>query len=208
MGDRVETEDDLQGTAPHTTKSHGTRSRLRAAVVLLAVIALAVLVVQSGMLGTIGNEEELQATVDDAGVWGPLLYLVLMVVLVPLNVPGILFVVPATTLFGTAGGVALSLTGGFLASAVGIVGARKLGRRALEHRLPERVRKMERRLSERGFWAVAVARCFAFLFQPLDWLCGLSSIPMRTALGGTLVGLVPPTLVIALTGGGILDLLL
>ena len=39
----------------------------------------------------------------------PLLFVGLMVVLVPLNVPGLLFVVPATTLFGTVGGVGLGL---------------------------------------------------------------------------------------------------
>ena len=35
-------------------------------------------------------------TIDDAGLWGPVLFVVLMVLLVPLNVPGLLFVVPAT----------------------------------------------------------------------------------------------------------------
>ena len=36
--------------------------------------------------------------------------------------------------------------------------------------------------------------------QPVDWLCGMSSIPMRTVALATLVGLVPPTLVVALGG--------
>jgi uncharacterized membrane protein YdjX (TVP38/TMEM64 family) len=188
--------------APHTR-----RWLLRAAV-LVGIVGLVAAVVTSGLLDRFTDQEELRATIDRAGVWGPALFLGLMVVLVPLNVPGLLFVIPATTLFGTVGGVALSLLGGFLASAIGIVGARRLGRDALVRRLPPRLQRLEARLCERGFWAVVALRSVTFLLQPVDWLCGLTRMPMRTVLGATFVGLIPPTLVIALTGGGLLDLVL
>lgn len=187
--------------------AHARRWLLRAAVAIGVVGGIAA-VVTSGVLDRFTDQDQLQATIDRAGVWGPLLFVGLMVVLVPLNVPGVLFVVPATTLFGSAGGVALSLVGGFLASTVGIVGARRLGRDAFIARLPPRLRRLEARLCERGFWAVVALRSVTFLLQPVDWLCGLTRMPMRTVLGATFVGLVPPTLVIALTGGGVLDLLL
>lgn len=186
---------------------HTRRWLLRAAVAVGVLGSLAA-VVTSGVLGRFSDQEELRSTIDAAGVWGPLLFVGLMVVLVPLNVPGLLFVIPASTLFGTVGGVALSLTGGFLASTIGVVGARRLGRDAFITRLPPRLRRVEERLCERGFWAVVALRSVTFLLQPADWLCGLTRMPMRTVLAGTFVGLVPPTLVIALTGGGILDLVL
>jgi uncharacterized membrane protein YdjX (TVP38/TMEM64 family) len=181
---------------------------LRTVGVVVGVAAVLYLVSRSGVFGHVSDEERLRATVEDAGVLGPLLFLGLMVLLVPLNVPGLVFVVPSTTLFGTAGGIALSFAGGYLASVIGVVAARRLGRQAFETRMPPRIRRMEARLSERGFWAVVVLRTFTFLLQPADWLCGLSSMPMRTVLTGTFVGLIPPTLVIALTGGGVLDLVL
>ena len=180
---------------------------LRAAVVA-GLVALVYAVVSSGIVGRFSDQDELRATIEGAGVWGPLLFVGLMVLLVPLNVPGLLFVVPATTLFGTVGGVVLSLVGGFLASTVGIVGARRLGRDAFLTRLPPRLQRLEGRLCERGFWAVVALRSVTFLLQPVDWLCGLTRMPMRTVLAGTFVGLIPPTLVIALTGGGVLDLVL
>jgi uncharacterized membrane protein YdjX (TVP38/TMEM64 family) len=161
----------------------------------------------TGLVDRLSDEDRLRQTVDDAGAWGPLLFVALMVLLVPLNVPGIIFVIPSTALFGTVGGVVLSLIGGFVASAVGIVAARRLGRAAFERRMPPRVQRLEARLSARGFWTVVVLRTFTFLLQPVDWLCGLSSMRMRTVLAGTFVGLVPPTLVIAIGGGGLLDLL-
>ena len=187
--------------------ANARRWLLRAAVVV-GIAGLVAAVVTSGVLDRFTDQDELQATVERAGVWGPLLFIVLMVLLVPLNVPGLLFVIPATTLFGTVGGVVLSLIGGFLASAVGIVGARRLGRDAFVRRLPPRLQRLEARLCERGFWAVVALRSVTFLLQPVDWLCGLTRMPMRTVLSATFVGLIPPTLVIALTGGGVLDLVL
>lgn len=189
-------------------RSDRTRRWLLRAAVVVGVVGFIAAVVTSGVLGRFSDQEELRSTIDAAGIWGPLLFVAFMVLLVPLNVPGLLFVVPATTLFGTVGGVVLSLVGGFLASTIGIVGARRLGRDAFIARLPPRLRRLEERLCERGFWAVVALRSVTFLLQPADWLCGLTRMPMRTVLAGTFVGLVPPTLVIALTGGGVLDLFL
>ena len=189
-----------------TFESASARRWLLRAAVVIGIVGLVAAVVTSGVLDRFSDQEELRATIDRAGVWGPALFLGLMVLLVPLNVPGLLFVIPATTLFGTVGGVVLSLVGGFLASAIGIIGARRLGRDALVRRLPPRLQRLEERLCERGFWAVVALRSVTFLLQPVDWLCGLTRMPMRTVLGATFVGLIPPTLVIALTGGGVLDL--
>jgi len=181
---------------------------LRSAALVVLVAGAVALVVSSGLIGHVSDAERLQAMVEGAGVWGPVLFLTLMVLLVPLNVPGLLFVIPATTLFGTVTGVGLSLVGGFVASTIGIVAARHLGRSAFEARMPARIRRIEAEVSRRGFWAVVLLRSFTFLLQPVDWLCGLSSMRMRTVLGATFVGLIPPTLVIAMTGGSVLDLVL
>ena len=203
------TNDVADDVAEDVVGTPGRRARrLRAVGIAVAIAAVVALVVQSGLFGHVSDEQRLQETVRDAGAWGPFLFVGLMVLLVPLNVPGLLFVIPATTLFGTAGGVVLSHTGGFLASAIGIVAARHLGRSAFESKLPPRIRRVEARLSKHGFWAVVLLRTFTFLLQPVDWLCGLSSMKMRTVLSATFIGLIPPTLFIALTGGGVLDLVM
>ena len=178
---------------------------VRPALVVLAIAAVIAAVWASGLAEHVSSEKELRETVEGAGILGPLLFVGLMVLFVPLNVPGVLFVVPSVALFGPVGGVVLSLIGANVASVVGVVAARGLGRSALEARMPPRIRRLEERLSRHGFWGVVVLRCLTFLFQPVDWLCGLSSIPMRTILAGTFVGLIPPTLVISLGGGNLLS---
>lgn len=180
----------------------GRLRRLLKPLLVVAALGAAVgLVFGSGLAAHMSDEAKLQDTVERAGVLAPVLFVGLMVFLVPLNVPGIIFVVSSTALFGPVGGVLLSLAGGFLASVVGVVGARRLGREAVARRLPPRLARLEARLSARGFWAVVALRSFTFLMQPADWLCGVSSIPMRTVLAGTFVGLIPPTTVVALGGG-------
>ena len=199
---------DLAADPDAATARGGLVRRAAPRVLLaLAIAAVAVLVLRSGLVDHVGDEDKLRASVDDAGVLGPVLFVGLMVLLVPLNVPGILFVIPSTTLFGTAGGIGLSLVGGFVASLIGVVGARHLGRGTVEARLPWWLRRLERWLGARGFWTVAALRATTFLAQPVDWICGLTSIPMRTLIAGTFVGLIPPTVVVALAGGTVLDLL-
>src|SRR5688572_20825848 len=86
-----------------------------------AIGAVVAAVLASGIDELATDEERLRASVDDAGTWGPVLFVALMVVLVPLNVPGLLFVLPSAAMFGPVAGFGLSLLGGSLASAVGIV---------------------------------------------------------------------------------------
>jgi uncharacterized membrane protein YdjX (TVP38/TMEM64 family) len=194
-----------QGTVAPAAKSALVARYLRPTLVVVLLAAIVVVVFRSGLVDAVRDEEQLRSDVERAGVLGPLLFLGLMVLLVPLNVPGIAFVLPATTLFGTAGGIALSLLGGYAASVIGVLGARWLGRSAFEARIPPRVRRVEQRLSAHGFWGVVALRSCTFLMQPVDWLCGISSIPTRTVLTATFIGLIPPTLVLCLGGDELLS---
>jgi uncharacterized membrane protein YdjX (TVP38/TMEM64 family) len=201
----TEAEEQPERPRPRPRPSQPRRRRL-VTLLIVAVVATAVVVAfTTGFVDRMTDQAELERAVDDAGALGPVVFLALMIALVPLNVPGVIFVIPSTTLFGTVGGVTLSLVGGFVASAIGMVAARRLGRPYLESRLPPRVQRWEERLCRHGFWGVAGARTFTYLLQPVDWLCGLSSLPMRTALAGTFVGLIPPTVAISLSGGALLD---
>lgn len=173
---------------------------MRVAAVVVALAGLVWLARATGLADLAADRGSLRDAVDEAGLLGPVVFVGLMALLVPLNVPGIAFVIPSTALFGSVGGVALSLAGGYLASMAGVLAARRLGRRSFESKVPRRLRRWEERVSARGFWSVVVLRSCTFLMQPVDWLCGMSSIPMRTVATATLLGLVPPTLVVALGG--------
>jgi uncharacterized membrane protein YdjX (TVP38/TMEM64 family) len=197
-----------RGVQPPPTTTRDRVRQVAAAIGPVAVAIVLVEIVASALIAAhVANQDWLESAVRDAGAWAPLAFVVLMALLVPVNVPGIVFVVPSTALFGTVNGILLSLVGGFIASSIGILVARRAGRPVFERRLPDWLRSWESQLAQRAFWTIVVLRSVTFLLQPVDWICGLSSIPTRKLLTATFVGLIVPTVVIALTGGGLTDLL-
>jgi uncharacterized membrane protein YdjX (TVP38/TMEM64 family) len=194
------------GHSPRTTTLRRIAQVVRAIGPAAIAIVVLEIVFSVGVSAHLMSDGRLETAVRGAGLWAPVVFVALMAVLVPLNVPGLVFVVPATSMFGVAAGVVLSLTGGFAGSAIGVLAARRLGRGVFERRLPEWLRAWEDRFAERAFWTIVLLRSVTFLFQPVDWICGLSSVPTRTVLAATFVGLIAPTLTIALTGGSLITL--
>ena len=101
-----------------------------------------------------------------------------------------------------------ALLGGFLASAVGIVGARHLGRNAFVSRMPARIKRWEARLSERGFWAVFYMRLTpAIPYNLVNYGAGLTSLKARSMAAGWSVrgepAYLPASSTVAVTKSGV-----
>jgi uncharacterized membrane protein YdjX (TVP38/TMEM64 family) len=194
--------DQLVEATVAATRSRGRRV-LTWALVLAVTVGALVAVRITGVADQLEEGGRIHGAVQEAGVFGPVAFVALMSALVPVDVPGALFVVSGTSVFGMAAGIALSVVGGFGACTVGVLASRRLGRAAFERRIPPRLRRFEERFSRRGFWGVVALRTVTYLLPPADWLCGVSSIPTRTVLAGTFVGLIPQTVVLAFVGGAL-----
>ncbi len=184
------------------------RNRQRRLLLIAFVITAFVVARRSGLTDLLGDEDRLQELVDDAGWLAPILYTLLFTVLVPVGVPGLVFVLPAAVVFPAPVAIAVCLVAGYLSSGAGVWFARTIGRQTVEAKMPPSFRKWDERLARRGFVAVIALRTLTYLAAPADWLLGLSSIPTRTIVVGTVVGLIPPTLLYVIAGGGVLDLIL
>ncbi len=171
-------------------------------------ITVAVFLSQSGLTDIFGDEERLKELVDEAGWLGPVLYTIAFTVLVPFGVPGLLLILPAVVIFPAPVAIAVCLVAGYLSSAAGVWFARTVGRETVEAKMPPSLRKWDERIARRGLLAVIGLRVVLNLAAPADWLLGLSSIPTRTIVIGTGIGLIPPTLLYVVAGGGIMDLIL
>lgn len=176
---------------------------------MVGLLIVAVVVARrSGVLDSVTDPERLRALADDAGWWGPALFAGLFVALVPVGVPGLVFVLPAAVVFPAPLAIGVSLVGGYGSSAIGMWFARTIGRERVATRLPDRFRSWDERIAQRGLVAVIALRVLTYLAAPADWLLGLTRISTRDLVLGTGIGLVPPTLLYVLAGGGVLDLLL
>ena len=90
---------------------------------------------------------------------------------------------------------------GSIAAALAAFGiARVAGRDWVERRLPERFRRYDQRLAERGFVTVVLVRVFLFLPPPLDWLSGVSRMRPRVFVAATAVGVLPAVLFLVFAG--------
>ncbi len=200
--------DDTLAAAPeHPVRSAAARRRRRW-VLIATVVALVLVARRSGLTDLLSDEDRLQSLVDGAGWLGPLLFVALFTVLVPVGVPGLVFVLPAAVVFPAPMAIAVSLAGGYTSSAIGMFFARTAGRETIAAKLPPRFARWDAALGRRGLPAVIGLRVVTYLAAPADWLLGLSSIPTRHLVVGTAVGLVPPTLLYVIAGGGVLDLVL
>ncbi len=194
--------------APTTEIDAPRRNRRRRLLLLAGAITVFVLLRRSGVTDVLGDEERLTEIVDDLGWIAPFVYTIVFTLLVPVGVPGLVFVLPAAVVFPAPVAIAVCLVAGYLSSAAGVWFARTVGRKTVEAKMPSSFRKWDERIAKRGLAAVLALRILTYLAAPADWLLGLSSISTRTIVVGTGVGLVPPTVLYVVAGGGVLDLIL
>lgn len=145
------------------------------------------------------------ALLRESGAWGPLLFVLAFSVGNGLGAPGALFLLPAIAVWPTAQAFLLVWAGAVGAGVVGYLFARTVGRSFVERRLPQRLRELDARASQRAVRTVALVRLALFLLAPAHWALGLSSIRARPFLVGTILGFLPGAAFWTVAGGELLD---
>lgn len=139
----------------------------------------------------------------DAGAWGAVAYLAAFALLQPFGISGHVFTLAAAVVGGGALGFALALIGALGAASVGFVFARYVAFDWVQARIPQRLRRYESWLVERGLVGVIVFRTLAFTAPPAQLLVGTLRYP--TMLLGTAIGLVPGVAIDIFLGGAVWD---
>eukprot|EP00439_Symbiodinium_sp_Y106_P088672 s1_g1208.t1 len=142
----------------------------------------------------------IRQSVESAGVFGPILF-ILLFGLEGLGVPGVVFMLTAVTIWPPELAFLYNWIGAQFAGLVGFAYARWIGRDWVEHHLPDRFRKYQTRVAQRGLTAVILVRLIFFIVPPAHWVLGLSSISLRVYLLGTAIGLLPGMFLISYGGG-------
>ena len=172
---------------------------IKIGIVVVAIVLVA-WALASGALTVLTDADRLESALDDAGVWGPVLFVLAFTAAQPLSLPGAVLIVPATFVWPWWQVALLSLTGGMIASCVGFVLARWLARDWVLERLPQRFRTWEFRLAEHGFGATVGLRLLTGYTPAADWLLGVSRVTVPAFLAGTLIGLIPTTVALSAWG--------
>lgn len=135
-------------------------------------------------------------------------YTLVMIVLGGFGVPPVFFLVPAGAVWPFHIALGVGIAGGMGASMVGFWVARYWVRETVTPRIPPRLQRYEHRMESHPLRTVLVMRLVFHLFPPINWMLGISRIPLRTFAAGTLLGMLPGTLLYLLAGKGLVGVLL
>lgn len=176
----------------------------------IALFAVLVVGVGGALIASGGRVSDalasIRGTVEAAGAWGPLLFVLVYAVLTVLLVPGSPLTVAAGVLFGPYLGTGLVVLGATLGATGAFLWGRRLGRRAVARLTGDRFERVDDWLHDRGMLAVLYVRLVPVLpFNLLNPMAGVTDITLRDFVVGTAIGIVPGTFAYAALGGSFDD---
>lgn len=171
---------------------------------LLVLVGLAV-AWRLGLLAHVAEPRTLADALVRMGVGGYVVFIVAYTLLQPFGVPGTIFVVAAPLIWPWPTAFALSMTGTMCASVVGFSFARFVAKDWVAPRIPARFRRFDEALERNGFQTVVVLRMIFWMPQLLHSFFGVSRVGFWTHFFGSLVGYVPPLLLVSYLGGELFD---
>jgi uncharacterized membrane protein YdjX (TVP38/TMEM64 family) len=165
------------------------------------VIGLGGLVLAAHLTG-LGDDlsrDALRSTVARAGPWGIPVFIGAFCLALLLHMPagGITFVGLAVALYGRLPGGALAFAGGLVAVLVSFAVVRGIAGRPFAAVRNPIMRRMLDRLEARPLTTVVVLRILFFVGAPLNFALALSPLRPRDYVMGSVIGLLPPTFVLA-----------
>lgn len=175
--------------------SWGRIAAVGTTVLVVAVVALLLYRTGTDLL-------DVRTAVRTAGLWAPLLFVLLQGMVTVTPVPRTVFTVAAGVLFGGVGGVLLAVAGTGLAAAFAFWLVKLLGgrftRRHTDHRVMTWVRA---RLDRSSLLAMVSLRLIpAVPFSAMNYASALSGVRFTPYLVGTVLGVLPGTIGVVILG--------
>jgi uncharacterized membrane protein YdjX (TVP38/TMEM64 family) len=155
------------------------------------------------------DREAVAAYLKPLGIWGPLLYLLILAVQVlTAIIPGHALMIAAGYVYGFVGGLTLNVVGAVLVSQLTFVLARRAGRSMVQRRVPANVLERWDHVAKRqGFFFFLI--CFWFPIIPsnaTNYIAGLSAISFWFFFLANLLGRLPGLILVTLIGSHGLEL--
>ncbi len=162
------------------------KSLLLAAGLVLAAIVLAALF-HNGL-----NTQAIQAAVESAGAWGPVLFTALVTVGVLTFVPGSFLAITGGLLFGPVAGAAYTVVGAISGASLAFLIARYLAADWLGRRLKGSIGILVHRIEDEGWRFVALVRLVPVLpFAVVNYSLGLMRIKLSHYVFTSLLCMIP-----------------
>jgi len=176
------------------------------AAVLVAFIAAAIALVRFSPLSDYLTADGLGRFLAGAGIWAPLVYIVVYAVGVCLFVPGSVLTGIGAVIFGAYWGFLYVWIGAMIGASVAFLVGRTLGREFAASLVGDRLRKYDDVIERRGFATVLYLRLIYFPFTPMNFGMGLTKVHFRDYFFGTGLGILVGTFIFTFFIGTIRDI--
>ena len=184
-------------------------TKIRALLIILGTITLAGGVYLAWpFLSDFSDPERVERLVEEAGAFGPLVFIgiqVLQVLIAP--IPGQVAGLAGGYLFGTIPGIAYTMVGSLIGFTLAFLLTRKLGRRFVErHVRAETLRRFDFLTTRSG--ALVLFLIFllpAFPDDVMAFIAGLSAMRLRTFILVSIIGRLPGYVLLSTAGAGLAE---
>lgn len=179
--------------------SQPTKSRKGALVkasVLVAFIVVAIYVMRFTPVKGLLTRETLGRFLEAAGIWAPLLHMLVYAVGICLFVPGTLLTGLGGFIFGPYWGVLYNWAGAMLGASAAFWIGRTLGREFSASLIGDKLRKYDDAIERNGFATTLYLRLVWFPFTPMNFGMGLTKVRFWDYFFGTGLGIMVGTFIL------------
>ena len=148
-----------------------------------------------------GDQQKISNKVDDFGIWGAVVIILLIVLQMFLVVfPSWLPMIVAALVYGTIPSILISSTGVFLASSIGFFIGSEISENSLQKFIKKKTfDQLDYWISNYGFWSIVIFRISPFLSNDaISVIAGGLKMNYFRFISATMIGIIPLATAIAL----------
>ncbi|MFC1838413.1 TVP38/TMEM64 family protein [Thermodesulfobacteriota bacterium] len=179
---------------PMSGESNRKRAALKAFIFLLFIIA-SITVIKFSPLKEYITIDFLSDCIDRAGIWAPVVYILVYSIGVCLFLPGTLLTLIGAAIFGPYYGFLYVWIGAMLGATGAFFIGRTLGREFAASMIGDKLQKYDDAIERNGFAAVLYLRLVYFPFTPMNFGMGLTRVRFLDYFFGTGIGIIVGTFV-------------
>ena len=175
------------------------------AIVFVVFIIAAIILIRFTSVKTYFTADALGSFLETAGLWAPILYMVIYAVGVCLFLPGTLLTGLGAAIFGAYWGFLYVWIGAMMGASAAFFIGRTLGREFAASLIGEKLKKYDDAIERNGFATVLYLRLVYFPFTPMNFGMGLTKVRFRDYVAGTGLGIIVGTFIFTFFIGTLKD---
>jgi len=193
----------MEETSEQPTKK--TTKPIFKAIVFLAFIIGAIFLIRFTPVKNYLTADALGSFLEGAGLWAPVVYIMIYTVGVCLFVPGTLLTGLGAAIFGAYWGFLYVWIGAMMGSGAAFFIGRTLGRDFAASLIGDKLKKYDDAIERNGFATVLYLRLVYFPFTPMNFGMGLTKVRFRDYIAGTGLGIIVGTFIFTFFIGTLKD---